>query len=295
MKKTLFTLGLAIALALSIGAMTAFAAPADVATETELVEALEDPNVDVINITADLEINARLNVTRPLTINGGSKTVTVATDLGTDNSKKQALAILAEGVTVRDLTINSAGLAAGATVYNGAAAFNNVSLLNSKNAALIVNGSTVTVVGLKTSGSVWGAVNVDPGAGVTRPSVFTFDATSSFAEDPGVWTDGKNVTDEVPVTVTPPAGWEMTVVKNGVKVWALAEPPVSVDPTPTPEPTVTPAPTVTPTPVVTATPPKTVTVPSSSNPKTGDVAAAFGFATLAVASAGAFVSKRRGL
>lgn len=293
MKKTLFTLGLAIALALSIGAMTAFAAPADVATEAELVAALADPSVDVINITADIEISARLNVTRAMTINGGSNTITVVADLGTDNSKKQAFAILAEGVTVNDLIIDSAGLAAGATVYNGAADFNNVSLLNSKNAALIVNGSTVNVVGLKTSGSAWGAVNVDPGQGVTRPSVFTFDATSSFAEDLGVWTDGKYVTDEVPVTVTPPAGWEMTVV-NGVEIWALPEPPVSADPTPTPEPTVTPAPTVTPTPVVTAAPPKTVTVPTSSNPKTGDAAAVFGFASLALASAGVFVSKRRG-
>jgi hypothetical protein len=178
----------------------------NVATAAELAKALTDPDVLEIYLTADFSTTKMVAVNRAVTIDGGGHKLTVAEDLGTDNSSKHAMDIFADNVTVSNLTIDSNSLAYGAQAYAADnTVLNNVELINSKGAGLTVNGSIVTANALHTSGNVWGAVNVDPGSGVTAPSAFTLTGKSILAENNKIWSDGANVKESVPtatVTVT---------------------------------------------------------------------------------------------
>ena len=60
----------------------------------------------------------------------------------------------------------------------GKVTLNNVALMNSATAGLVINGSTVVANGLTTSGNVWGAVNVD------KSSSFTLTALPAWRKRP---------------------------------------------------------------------------------------------------------------
>ena len=172
-----------------------------VSNEAELNAALINPTITTINITASFQTTKKINVSRPVVINGGEKTITVSRDLGADNSSKHALGIQAKGVKIKDLTINSASKAYGVQTYGDASAtLENVAITNSKGAGLTVNGSNVIATNLNTIGNAWGGVNVDPGSGVDTPSVFTLDS-GLLAEATQIWSDGEHVSATATVMV----------------------------------------------------------------------------------------------
>lgn len=133
---------------------------------------------------------------------GADKTfLKVSTDLGNVNGSKHALTCYNQPVTIKNLTIDSDSKAFGVNTYNEAqVTYENITLKNSKGAGLTVNGSSVTATNLITNNNSWGAVNVDPGSGVTKPSVFTL-LSGSLSEAKQIWSDGRYVTAQATVTV----------------------------------------------------------------------------------------------
>lgn len=182
------------------------------ATWNEAVEAGKN-----IVVTADFTTNAQLQITKAITVNGNGHTITAANDwTGTANENKHLLSVIgddANNVAVKNLTLDSKNAAYGAQAYCvEGTTLTNVTLKNSNGAGLTVNGSTVTANSLTTTGNAWGGVNVDKGSGVEANTIFTFDATSTFAEDAEVYSDAGNV------TVNAPEGWACAQV-SGKYIW----------------------------------------------------------------------------
>ncbi len=183
---------------------------------------------DTINVADGVyALAAQLNLSKSVTIAGqGSVTVKAATDFGTVGGSKHLLVafpatdtnqIVVSNMTFDCESTNCYGLQA---YGNANLALTNVTIVNSRGAALTVNGSAVTATGLSTSGNVWGAVNVDPGSGVTTPSVFTL-ASGTLAESNKIWSDGANVTETATVTVNA-AGYQKYLVSGtpSLYVWS---------------------------------------------------------------------------
>lgn len=149
-------------------------------------------------------VSAQVNISKGITIIGSGTDVTilsVGTDLGNVNGTKHALAIYAQNVQLRDLTIDSALKAYGVNTYGDAnATLVNVKIIGSKGAGMTVNGSAIEAINLSMSGNAWGSVNVDPGNGVTTPSIFTLNS-GTLADAFQIWSDGKYVTGTATVTV----------------------------------------------------------------------------------------------
>lgn len=198
----------------------------NVSTFAELQAALADDTVTEIVLTANIVSTSQITVSRPVTIDGDGFSITVGTDLGTVNGSKHALALVPEptggAIVLEDLAVDSASKAYGVSTYaNAQVTLNQVVLTNSKGAGLTINGSSVTATALSTAGNAWGAVNVDPGLGVTTPSVFTF-VSGSMAETNKVWSDGKNVTPTATVEVTITAeGFEEVETGTGLRLWTV--------------------------------------------------------------------------
>ncbi len=228
--RRLYSLTLVIAMLLCILPGSALAVPpapgALVATSAELSAALADDSVDSIALTADILTSAQLSVTRPVTIDGQGHTITVETDLGTVNGSKHALGIEAgteaSPTVISNVTIDSAYKAYGVNVFGGVRVqMSDVTLKNSKGAGLTVNGSSVSASGLVTSGNRWGAVNVDPGSGVTTPSSFTL-LSGTLGESNKIWSDGSNVTDQATVSVSAAgAGFEAVPTGTKLSLWTV--------------------------------------------------------------------------
>ena len=222
--KVSLLLTLSIGLVFGLGASSAFAATTSVGTVSELKTALGTSSTTDILFTADIASPEQLNVPTPVTIDGAGHTLLITTDITKlGNGLKHALAFYGKGITVKNLTVDSALKAYGVNTYGDAAVtLVDVTLKNSAGAGLTVNGSTVTATRLYTSGNKWGAVNVDPGKGVTTPSVFTF-VSGTLSESNKIWSDGVNVTTTATVTVTA-TGYVSTKVAGGVVVWSIPMP-----------------------------------------------------------------------
>lgn len=123
------------------------------------------------------------------------------------------LAIYSGDVTVRNLTVvqqeEASKANAGISVYRVKdVVLENVTVSNCGKAGVIVNASEASATGLHTSGNAWGGVNISKGgapSGGPNP-VFTFDATSTFSENPAVYVDLSR-TGENGYTVNAPEGW----------------------------------------------------------------------------------------
>lgn len=149
-------------------------------------------------------LTSQTSINKGLTIIGSGVNDTILsvnTNLGTTNGSKHALSIYAPNVHLSNMTINSNANAYGVNAYGNAnATLENVTLIGSRGAGLTVNGSTITATNLNTSGNAWGAVNVDPGSGVTTPSMFTLNS-GTLAELIQIWSDGRYATATATVTV----------------------------------------------------------------------------------------------
>lgn len=202
-------------LAFAISPFVAFAADISVSDEAGLKAAVA--NGDNVILTSDVTLTSQLNINLPLTLDGGGFSI-FAPFAKTDNSNNSAIGVInvSDTVTIKNLTIDSAG---GTGSRHGVHAYRsndvrleNVTINNSNAAAMIVNGSNVTADGLNTSGNVWGAVNVDPGDGVTEASTLTFNS-GTLSEAAQIWSDGHYVTNGAMVTVEAPGFEEVYVAK----------------------------------------------------------------------------------
>lgn len=164
----------------------------------ELTAALAS-QVESIQLGGSFEVERQISVTRPVTIDGKGHTITAAEGWsGSSNADKHLLNVggVAEGVTIRSLTLDSADRAAGVQAYtSGAVVLEQVTLRNSNASGLNVNGSNVTANGLSISGSAWQDIDLSKGADVDTAGTLTLTEASlehflaivedvSGAEDP---------------------------------------------------------------------------------------------------------------
>lgn len=164
---------------------------------------------DTISLAAGTyDLTAEFDISKAITISGQGSVTLQSNNASWDttNNGKHIIGIYAgtsgAPVTLSNLTIDSNSQSYGVNTYNNSyGELNNVTIENSKGAGLTVNGSTIIADNLNTSGNAWGAVNVDPGSGVTTPSVFTLTGSGTLAESNQIWSDGSNVTSTATVTV----------------------------------------------------------------------------------------------
>lgn len=156
----------------------------------------------VITFASNINSTSQVTISKPLTINGAGFTLSPAFSR-TDNSNNSAIGILnTSGVTINDLTIDgvSGTNLHGINAYvAGDISLNGVSLRNHDRSGLVVNGSSVSVSNVVTSGNGWHGINVDQGSGVTSPANLTINGVSQHAElVPDVYVD--NTAENVSVT-----------------------------------------------------------------------------------------------
>lgn len=158
-----------------------------VSTEADLREALVDPDVRTVILGANLEnISSPIVISRPITLNGNDKTVTVGDSCKNVHSKWGCQAIQVYEQTEATTTIQDINLKGGlAGIQN--------------------NGSNVTLKGTITfADNEWGGIEITKGDGVTSVPVTNFTDvkivnSSETAGQPTVWTD-KLTVDEINIT-----------------------------------------------------------------------------------------------
>ncbi len=153
-------------------------------SEAELTAALAS-RAQTIQLAGSFEVETGIAVRRPVTIHGKGHTITAAQGwTGAGNADKHLLKVegVAQGVTIRALTLDSAGRAYGMQVYaSGAVALDSVTLTGSKGSGLGVNGSTLTAHGLSIAGSAWQGIDLSRGKDVEQGAVLTL--TGAKLED----------------------------------------------------------------------------------------------------------------
>ncbi len=170
---------------------------ATVNSQEELAVALAG-GMSTIPLGADFEVDSKISLSRPVTLEGGGHTITASEGwTGDDSLTKHLLGIESDGVTLRDLTLDSAGRAYGVQAYDSAGAvLENVAILNSAGSGLGVNGSSLTAAGLTVSGSGWEqSIDVTRGEFASGPSVLVL--TGAVLSDP------LGIMEDVPSAQTP--------------------------------------------------------------------------------------------
>ena len=141
--------------------------------------------------------NAVITLPAGVTLNGHNHTITAGTWALANEEDPQfhilGVADIAGGeenrVTVKNLTIvgnetTKHGFNAYGSTNTPEVTLDNVTIRNCGTAAVVVNRAKVTAKDLKTSGNVWGAVNVD------KSGTFTLQGNAnSMAEDAQIWTE----------------------------------------------------------------------------------------------------------
>lgn len=182
---------------------------------------------DTISLAAGTYlVTSQINISKPISL-VGTDAVTIKADnasWSTVNGYKHLIGVYSgtaeNPVTLSNVMLDANGQNYGLNTYGNAyLVLSDVTVKNGKGAGITVNGSTVTGTNVHTSGNAWGAINVDPGTGVTTPSVLTLNS-GTLAEDTQIWSDGSKVTETATVTVEA-TGYSMyTYAGSTVKRWA---------------------------------------------------------------------------
>lgn len=201
-----------------------------VTSESELTAALANTNITSITFGSNFTVNSTVTVNRAVTINGAGKTLTAGAGVtGT------GLLITASNVTVTDLTVDAGNLyiqAIQAYTVTGIT-LDGVTAKNAGKSGIMVNGSTVTVRDVTTSGNAWHGINVDQGSGVTSAAILTVEGTSAHTEaGPDIFIDDTatgSVVDSAgqyaQITSGPAIAYYLSTVSNETELTeALANP-----------------------------------------------------------------------
>ena len=178
-------------------------AAAEAKDETALRTALQNENAKIINLTADITVQTPIEITRNLTLDGVNHTITAPvsaknvvvmkalTEGGISSARIRNLKVAFEGASGPADWKSAYGLqiyrAAGVVLENVSAKYGN--------AAILVNGSEVTLEGeINISDNTFGGIEVSKGAGVTEDPVLKANSVNlvNMTEahgKPSVWTD----------------------------------------------------------------------------------------------------------
>lgn len=163
-------------------------------TPTAFNEALSDPEVSNIQISGTIPLDSTLDISRSVTITGGkltaSSTGKVVQFVG-DNH------IVLDGVTLSSTIATPTDWSSSYCVqfYEGSATVRNCTF-EGGNAAMLVNGATVTLEGSNTiDGAGFGGIEVstgsaDPGASILNVGSGTITYADESYGKPAVWIDG---------------------------------------------------------------------------------------------------------
>ena len=157
-------------------------------------EAVADPTISKISVTAPMSVTAESQINREITIEGNGNTVTT--------SAQGKVFTLTAGGAVSDININSTAdntdwhSSYGLQFYTGEGTVSDVKI-SGCNAAIIVNGATVTLNGtIDVSGNTFGGIEVSKGAasglsaGVLNINGATLINTTEAYGKPTIWIDG---------------------------------------------------------------------------------------------------------
>lgn len=169
-----------------------------VANESALNAALENNGVETIYLKNDFSVDAKITVSRPVTIDGNGYTITASESWsGSNNSNKHLLGV--EGISRGDVKLvnvmlNSANKAYGVQPYitgGNKLVLENVTIQNSAGTGLTVNGSTVEATNLSISGSGWGqSIDVSKGQNVDGAATLVLDSVNGLQDTMGIVEDG---------------------------------------------------------------------------------------------------------
>ncbi len=176
-----------------------------VTTVEELRAALDNVGIGEIKLSNSLSgITDTIEANRSVTIDGNSKMLSFASLADKPNGKRNGILIAAANVTVKNLTIAMTEIAGWKGIYGiqvyGA---QGVTLHNytgtGGDAALLVNGSAVTLTGTTTvTGNEFGGIEVAKGTDLTESSELTISGTivniTETADKPTVWVIGNQGT-----------------------------------------------------------------------------------------------------
>lgn len=176
------------------------------------------PN-DTIVLGADVTATSRININKAITLDGAGHHLN-ATFAKTSNSNNAAIGIAHSDVTIKNLIEDGTGSTNlhGINIYISTGVnLDNVTVSHNGHSGIVVNGSTVIATNLNTSSNTWNAVNVDPGSGVTTPSVFTLNS-GNLADTTQIWSDGTYVSGSATVTVNA-LGYSVYQVGTTGHIW----------------------------------------------------------------------------
>ncbi len=157
---------------------------------------------DTLRLNEDIVLGSDVDITKNLTIDGNSKTITANfVKSGSDNS---ALAVAANDVVIRNVTLD--GVNPATNQLHGINAYVVTNLLvdgvTAKNfrTGIVYNGSTGTVQNVHTMDNIWHGINADQGTGVTAPTNLQVLGTNTHTEPLNIYVDDttKNVTVNAP-------------------------------------------------------------------------------------------------
>lgn len=146
-------------------------------TQEELKQALSDTSVSTITLGNDIETTEKINIMRPVTIDGNHHTLRYVGTFGSSGSKDNTVW---GGIYLLQ-------------VYKTEATIKNIRLTGG-NAGLLVNGSKVTLVGtIDVSGNGFGGIELAQGSGVNAVSHLVLDDsakivnTTETSDKPTLW------------------------------------------------------------------------------------------------------------
>lgn len=141
---------------------------------------------DTIQLNGDQSISSQITIAKPLTLDGNGYTISPTFTYTGNNANNSSVGIDGtHDVTLTNLTIDgTAGTDLhGVNIYESTNVnLSNVTSENNDKDGVVVNGSTVSVTNLSTSGNSWGGIDVDQGTGVTDPAQLTVHAASYQTE-----------------------------------------------------------------------------------------------------------------
>ncbi|MDP2157660.1 MAG: peptidoglycan-binding protein, partial [Nitrospirota bacterium] len=183
---------------------------------------------DVVVLNEDSVETSTVLIDKSITVMGNGNTVTAGGEL-----TGSVVLITGSDVSINDLVVDGASKTVhGLQAYTASnVTLNGLTVQNNGKSGLLVNGSTVTVTNLTTSGNTWNGVNVDRGVNVTSPAVLTVNGTSAHDEVDAIWVDDIAKADVTVVdTESQYDSSERAYVKNSTdftgRVYVLAPEPV---------------------------------------------------------------------
>lgn len=146
---------------------------------------------DTVSLASNINTNSQININKAIIFEGNGYTIYPQFSK-TNNSNNSTITIYSNGVKINNLKIdgtNGTNLH-GINLYTvNNVYFDSVTVSNNDHSGITVNGSTLTVNNLNTSGNSWGGVNIDQGGGVSTPGSLTVGGTSHHTEPIAIWMD----------------------------------------------------------------------------------------------------------